>query len=121
MYARACACVRVRERAGATALRKRRGRATPAPQRSSAPLKDGPGGRAAPLRARVRCVWVLVRVLPFYLWGPERADLRSVGSTASSRRRRVGSRRRRVAPRVVELELELPDPPVERRPFLLGG
>jgi hypothetical protein len=69
----------------------------------------------------VRCVRVRVRVLPFHLGDPERGDLCAVGGAVSSRRRRVGSRRRRVAPRVVELEVELPDPPVERRPFLLGG
>ena len=93
-----------------------------APQRSSAPLKGGPGGGAAPLRARVRCaryVRVRVRVLPFHLGDSERGDLRAVGGAVSSRHRRVGSRRRRVAPRVVELELKLLDAPVEARLFFL--
>jgi len=53
------------------------------------------------------------------LWDAERGDLRAVGGAVSSRRRRFGSRRRRVAPRVVEVELELPDPLVEARPFFL--
>ena len=49
----------------------------------------------------------------------ERGDLRSVGSAVSSRRRLVGSRRRRVATRDVEVELELLGAPVEARPFFM--